>query len=408
MLETGVLVRDANGAPQCLAVTAIDITERRALEASLQQAHKMEAIGTLAGGIAHDFNNILGGILGGLSLLDLQWRESGQPNTEVPEMMALVKRGVDLTRQLLGFARRGKYDVRPLDLPRVVEKTTSMFGRTRRDIAIRVDSLPGLWPVLMDHSQLEQVLLNLLINAGQAMPEGGTICLKAENREIADDEAEMELRGAAPGRFVKLVIADSGLGMDAVTKVRVFEPFFTTKGIGQGTGLGLASVYGIIKGHGGVIQVDSEPGKGTVFTLLLPATDERPAEGSGPPESIERGTGTILVVDDEDVVLGICARMLKSLGYEVLTAWGGTQAVEIVREHGAKISLVILDMVMPGMTGRQTFDALRKLAPSIKILLSSGYSLEGQAQEILAQGCNGFLQKPFDLRTLSAKLRDII
>jgi CheY-like chemotaxis protein len=207
---------------------------------------------------------------------------------------------------------------------------------------------------------------------------------------------------------VKLLVTDTGSGMDAKTMSRIFEPFFTTKAPGQGTGLGLASVYGIIQNHAGFIGVESEMGKGTTFTLLLPATERPVAEDKTPKPVLQRGTGTILVVDDEAQVLKVCARLLEKLGYQVLTASEGAQAIELVRQHGAKISLVLLDMTMPKMSGRQTYEAMREILPGIKVLLSSGYSIEGQAQALLDGGCNGFIQKPFDAVALSAKVQGLL
>ncbi len=380
--------------------------ERAELQAQLLQAHKMEAIGTLAGGIAHDFNNILAGLLGGLALLELEQRDRGVASADIREMKALVERGAELTQRLLGFARRGKYDVRPLDLARVVEKTSAIFGRTRRDIVLQLDVAADCRAVLMDHAQLEQVLLNLLVNAGQAMPEGGQVHLDANNAELdADATAPF---GAAPGSYVKLAVRDTGVGMDAATRTRIFEPFFTTKPHGHGTGLGLASVYGILKSHGGFIVVESEPNTGTTFTLFLPATDLRPTVERLSQPPLQQGTGKILVVDDEELIVKVCARLLTKMGYTALTATSGREALEQMAQHRGEISLVMLDMVMPGMSGSQTYDALQDVAPGVKVLLCSGHSVEGQAQELLARGCNGFLQKPFDAATLSAKLRELL
>ncbi len=379
--------------------------ERRDLQLQLQlaESQKMEAIGTLAGGIAHDFNNILAGLLGGLTLLDIELQPTNENHGFIQDMMDLVTRGSDLTRQLLGFARRGKYDVRPLDLARVVAKTSAMFGRTRKEVSIHLDFPPGLMAVLMDHTQIEQVLLNLFLNAAQAMPHGGTLEVRAENADLSDSTTRPSALG--PGPFVKLAVQDTGVGMDAATQARIFEPFFTTKEPGKGTGLGLASVYGIVRSHGGFITVDSALGKGTTFSVYLPGTDLPTSEEKTPAAVIERGVGTILVVDDEPHILDVLTRVLKKIGYEVLAASGGRQAVEMVRQHGASISLVILDMIMPEMSGSQTYDALREVMPNVKVLVSSGYSIDEQAREMLARGCKGFIKKPFDIATLSSKLR---
>jgi nitrogen-specific signal transduction histidine kinase len=394
----------------CIGDIAWDLVERKRaerdrdeLQSQLAQAQKMEAIGTLAGGVAHDFNNILHGILGGLSMLELH--ATAQGRADIQEMQALVGRGAELARQLLGFARRGKYDVEPLHLGPVLQGTSEMFGRTRRDISIELDVAPGLRRVLIDHTQLEQVLLNLLVNAGQAMPEGGRLRLRADNVELAT--ATAKLHSVEPGPFVRLSVSDTGLGMDTTTQARIFEPFFTTKGSG-GTGLGLASVYGIVHSHHGFITVESQLRVGTTFTLFLPATTRTPSFHKLQAPSTVRGTGTILVIDDEDMILRICSRLLQSAGYQVLTASSGKDGIELVRKHGDGIALVILDMVMPDMSGGQTYEVLRQIAPGLKVLLASGYSIEGQAQELLALGCCGFIQKPFGAEVLSAKVQGIL
>jgi signal transduction histidine kinase/ActR/RegA family two-component response regulator len=375
------------------------------LQLRLAESQKMEAIGTLAGGIAHDFNNILTGILGELSVLDVKLGQDDTYRIYIEDALELVNRGADLTKQLLAFACRAKCEVRPLDLARVVAKTSAMFGRTRKEIEIQLDFPSGLMAVLMDRTQLEQVLLNLFVNAAQAMPRGGRLLLSAKNAELS--EPDVAPFGIPPGLFVKFSITDTGVGMDAATLARIFEPFFTTKGPGLGTGLGLASVHGIVKSHAGFITVESEIGKGTTFSVFLAATDQAVEDEKTPAVAIVRGSGTILVVDDEQRVLKALTRLLETIGYDVLTASSGREAVEIVRRQGLGISLVILDMIMPNMSGGQTFDALRKIAPGIKVLVASGYSIEVQAQEMLAQGCAGFIQKPFDVATLSAQLQRI-
>jgi two-component system cell cycle sensor histidine kinase/response regulator CckA len=413
VLGLGEVASDADGQILSMMGTIQDITERKQLEIEreklqddLFQAQKMEAIGTLAGGVAHDFNNILSGVLGGLSLLEQALGNQAEHLAEIQDMKALVQRGASLAKQLLGFARRGKYQVEALDLAQVVERTATMFGQTRRDLLVQLKMAPDLLRVVMDHTQLEQVLLNLLLNAAQAMPGGGQIVLRAENVALSPGQAEPH--GTAPGRFVKLVVTDTGIGMDAATQARIFEPFFTTKSTAGGNGLGLASVYGIIKIHGGIKSVASEPGKGTSFTLLLPATEAAATERAPAAAPPVAGKGAVLVVDDEMAVRNVCARMLQRMGYEVLTAPGGEEAVELVRVHKDRLTLVILDLTMPGMSGAKTYEALRAVAPSLKVLLSSGYSVEGYAQKLLERGCVGFLEKPFDTAALSAKLRELL
>ena len=372
------------------------------MQLQLAESQKREAVGTLAAGIAHDFNNILTGILGELSMLDLEVLGDAMRHRRIQDVMDLARRGADLTKQLLAFACRAQYDARPLDLARVVAKTSTMFGRTRKEIEINLDLPPGLWAVLIDRTQIEQVLLNLSANAAQAMPKGGQLFLAAEN--VALTESQVPRPGTVPGRFVKLVVKDTGIGMDAATRARIFEPFFTTKRPGLGTGLGLASVYGIVRSHAGFMTVESEVGIGTTFSVFLPATDLPTMEDETPPAAIMHGSGTVLVVDDEQYVLKVLTGLLESIGYDVLTASSGREAVEIVRKRGLGLKVVILDMVMPDMSGGQTYDSLRKVAPGLKVLLSSGYGIEVQAKEMLARGCEGFIQKPYDVATLSAKL----
>jgi PAS domain S-box-containing protein len=389
------------------------VAEREKLQAQLLQAQKMEAIGTLAGGVAHDFNNILGGIMGGLSLIALDQAEGeGEGNCLFPseliqDMLSLVERGANLAKQLLGLGRRGKYEVQPLDLRGVVEKTSTIFSQTHRDITIQLEFPNDLPAVLMDHTQLEQVLLNLYINGAQAMPGGGRLLLQGEQAILTEEQtAPFAL---APGRFLKLVISDTGIGMDAATRARIFEPFFTTKDPGCGHGIGLASVYGIVRNHGGLITVESDPGCGASFTLWLPSSDLQPAGNRPLPEALTHDrAGTILVVEDEQPLLKLYTQMLQRMGYDVISASSGKLALKLVRQHNAQLALVILDLTMPEMSGAQTFEELKAIAPEIKVLLASGFSVNGQAQELLDRGCNGFIQKPFTAATLSAKIQSLL
>jgi len=379
--------------------------ERAELQAQLAQSRKMEAIGTFSAGIAHDFNNILGGILGGLSLLEFKTGHDSANHEEIVAMQAMVKRGAELTKQLLGFARHGEYDVRPANLASVVSESCTMFARTRKDISVNLDLAPDLQAVLMDHTQFEQVMLNLLANAGHAMKKGGRLFIRAENVELTN--AQAAAYGVTSGYFVKLVVRDTGVGMDFATKERIFEPFFTTRAAGEGTGLGLASVYGVIKNHSGFVKVESEVSKGTAFTILLPATDCE-VTSQVRPVTLFHGTGTVLMVDDEEQLVKVYSRVLESIGYKTLTASGGKEAIELVRQYGSEISLVILDMVMPDMSGCQTYDEIQKVVPGIKVLLATGLASDGQAAEIMAHGCNGVIEKPFDAATLSAKVREVL
>ena len=383
-----------------------DETERQKLQAQLLHAQKMESIGTLAGGIAHDFNNLLGGILGGLSLMELDLLDSKMLQQELQEMKELVNRGAALTKQLLGFARRGKYASRALDVNEALTKNARMFGRARKDIVICLDCTDGVSAVMADDAQLDQVLLNLLLNAGQAMPDGGTVTLRTLAVELS--MADATVQGTEPGRYVRIIVEDTGVGMTADVMGRIFEPFFTTKEKGRGTGLGLASVYGIVKNHGGFITVESEFGKGATFCVNLPAAEVSVEAIRSKSELMRSGNETLLLVDDEEQIVRTTGKLLQAMGYDVLVARSGQEAVEIFRLNEPRIALVILDMIMPGMSGLQTFNALRELSPTLKVLLCSGYSAEGQAAEILQRGCNGFIQKPFDSAVLSAKLTELL
>jgi two-component system, cell cycle sensor histidine kinase and response regulator CckA len=383
-----------------------DVTERKNMETELLHAQKMEAIGTLAGGIAHDFNNLLTGIIGHTSLMRLENGATEPPSERLRSIEHLVRSGADLTRQLLGFARGGKYEVKPSDLNDVIRKTTEMFGRTRREIIIHYNLAHDLHIANVDSGQIEQVLINLFVNAAQAMPNGGDLFVETEN--VVIDDSYGKYYSIDPGDFIKIAVADTGIGMDEATQRRIFEPFFTTKEMGLGTGLGLASAYGIIKNHGGSISVQSQPGKGASFIIYLPASIGSLEEEEAGSAQIMTGTGTILIIDDQDIVLDVGQEILKTIGYQALAAHGGEEALKIYREKMNEIDLVILDMIMPSMSGEETYSHLKAMNPKVKVILSSGYSINDQASRIMDNGCNGFIQKPFDAQDLSKKVREVL
>jgi len=407
------LVKPEDGAPYISAIGR-DVTERvlaekriKKLQEEMLQSQKMEAIGTLAGGIAHDFNNLLMGIQGNVSLLEIHTNAEDPGYERLKNIEEYVQSGSELTRQLLGFARGGRYEVVSTDLNKLIDKEIQLFGRAKKEIEIHKKFQHGLWAVEVDQGQMGQVFLNLFVNAWQAMPMGGRLYLQTENvvfKENAPDSLSLP-----PGRYVKATVSDTGTGMDEATQKRIFEPFFTTKEKGRGTGLGLASVYGIIKNHGGIIDVVSREGIGTTFTLYFPATGKKTRkEKQGFEEKIVSGKERILLVDDEEKILDIGKQLLGVLGYEVVPAENGKKAIELFREDKNAFNLIILDMVMPDMGGRETFAALREISPDIKVLLASGYSIDGEASEIMAQGCNGFIQKPFSMKKLSSKIREVL
>ena len=381
--------------------------QREHLANQMLHAQKMEAIGTLAGGIAHDFNNLLMGFQGNLSLMLLDVDPKHPHYDYLINMEDYVKRGSELTRQILGFARGGKYEVKSTDLNELLEKSSEMFSRTKKEILIHKKYQNDLWPVEVDRGQIRQVLLNLFVNAWQAMPTGGKLFLETEN--IVMGEGDLHKHYALdPGKYVRLSVTDTGIGMNKSTRQRIFEPFFTTKEVGRGTGLGLASAYGIIKNHNGVIDVDSEIDQGTTFQIYLPICNKEVFIESTANGKTYKGRETILLVDDEEMIADIGKKLLEKLGYRVLLAGSGQSAIELYEEYRDHIDLIILDMIIPGMGGSEIFDHLKAMDPSIRVLLSSGYSLNGQASQIMKRGCNGFIQKPFNIEQLSKKIREIL
>ncbi len=397
---------DHKGKPAGMLVILRDISERKRLEAQLQHIERMEAIGTLAGGIAHDFNNLLMVVQGSTGLLKQQLPDSDTNLKILDNIERQVQRGSRLTSQLLGYARKGQYEVRPLDLNAIVRENTETLRQTRKDITIHYDLSKEIQTIEADVYQIEQVLMNLFINASDAMPDGGELRLKTRN--ISSDEMTKGPYQPKPGHYVLFRVEDNGIGMTQKTLERVFDPFFTTKEMGKGTGLGLSSVYGIVKSHGGYIDAESEIDRGTAFNIYLPASDN-PIVLCGPkPRKVPKGEGTILLIDDEPLVLDVGAKMLQSLGYQVISAGSGKQAIDLYKEQNEEIDLILLDMVMPDMGSSVSFDQLKKINPEAKIILSSGYSIDGKAAEIMSRGCKGFIQKPYTIEQLSMKVHSVI
>ena len=379
--------------------------EKKQLEAQFLHAQKMEAIGTLAGGVAHDFNNLLMGIQGRISMIRVH-AESGKPaEPHVDQIEKMVASAANLTKQLLGFARKGKYQIRPVRINTLVDDSTQMFIRTRKEIDLQLDCQQDAWTVKVDRGQIEQTLINLYVNAWHAMPEGGDLSIRTENVEL--DAAFCRPHEMSPGPYVRISVTDTGAGIDPEIIDRIFEPFFTTKGTGKGTGLGLASAYGIVKNHGGIIQVRSKLGQGTTFDIFLPASTEEMDKAEEPISAVT-GSGTVLVVDDDEDTLLAAEMMLTELGYQVLKAGGGREAVEIYRQNAESIDLVAVDMLMPDLSGSKTYEQLKTVNPAVKVLLISGFSQSRVVEELIEMGCVGFLQKPFDSRTLSLKIHEVL
>ncbi len=400
-------VRDG-GAEAVLGIV-LDKSDHKRLGEQLVRAERIKAIGVLAGGIAHDFNNLLMAIQGHTSLILHSLKPGDTTFSKVKIIEEIVKSGSELTRKLLTFASGANYEIAPCDLNAVIRKSAEMFGRARKEITVKSRLREDLCTVDADGGQIEQMLLNLYVNAWQAMPGGGMLSLITEN--VALDRKFVRPYAVKAGRYAKISVADTGEGMDEKTKERIFEPFFTTRKAAKGTGLGLASVYNIVKEHGGIITVASEKGRGTTFDVYLPASKRAADRPSPPPPEcrcVEKGVETVLLVDDEEAVIAVSRDMLEVLGYSVMVARSGLEAIGIFEREHAAIDLVILDVVMPDMGGEETLGRLLAIDPAAAVAVSSGYSLEGRVTRMMQQGCRAFIQKPFTINVLSQKLREAL
>ena len=407
------LVINVEGEPQGFRGIGRDATtrrlasiERQRLEDKLQQVQRLEAIGTLAGGIAHDFNNLLMGIMGNVELLLISLDVTDPPYENVRNIKRCVQSGADLTRQLLGYARGGKYFVKPTNLNDIIRTSSTLFGRTKKETQVICEYQEDIWTVEVDRSQIEQIMVNLYLNSWQAMGHKGTIHVKTENTIL--DKGFVSPYEVLPGRYVRVSVADTGKGMDQEIQKRVFEPFFTTKEMGKGTGMGLASAFGIVKNHNGIIHFASKLGEGTTFFIYLPASDRAAETDISAQEIIRMGSETILIVDDEEHVLEACDTMLKRLGYKTILAQNGKKAVDIFQKQNSEIDLIILDMIMPEMDGLTAYEYLKEIKPDVKVILASGYSITDNVKEIVDKGCDEFIQKPFSLSQISQITRELL
>ncbi|HXO84936.1 MAG TPA: PAS domain S-box protein, partial [Gemmatimonadales bacterium] len=391
--------------------TQRDVTDQRHLEEQFRQAQKMEAVGQLAGGIAHDFNNLLTAILGNTQLLLRDLPPGDSKRGDVEEIRKASERAASLTRQLLAYSRRQMLQPEVLDLNVVVAEMDKMLRRLiGENIALETLLAPDLGRVRADPNQVEQVLVNLAVNARDAMVDsgGGTLTIGTGNVDLDEAFTQANL-GSKAGPHVVLAVTDTGTGMDATVRAHLFEPFFTTKEVGKGTGLGLATVYGIVKQSDGYISVHSEPGRGSSFKIYLPRLDARPRTSSpGLKLGVSRGTETILVVEDEPAVLALSQRALETHGYVVLAASDATTALRLVERHGGTIHLLLTDVVMPGMSGRDLADQLSARRPGTRVLYMSGYPGDAVVQHGELQPGAAFLQKPFSPDGLARKVRDVL
>jgi two-component system, cell cycle sensor histidine kinase and response regulator CckA len=410
----GFLVKNLqSGEPRLVASIARDITERRALEQRLQHAQKFEAIGQLAGGIAHDFNNVIGAILGWAELGEEQAASSNATlESYFKKIHFQCDRVTALIRQLLAFARRQILEPRNLSLNQTAHDVMNVLDKViGKDIEIKTALADVLSAVRADPTQIEQVLMNLCINSRDAMPNGGRITIETQNAGFSEEECR-RTSGFQPGRFAELRVSDTGTGMDAATRERIFEPFFTTKGAGRGTGLGLATVYGIVKQHNGFIQVESEPGQGSTFRIFLPVS-ETPIVGEFRPTVLDDlpvrgGTETILLADDHDGVREMAQSVLKAKGYHVLLARDGEEAIEVFTVHRDRISLVLLDVIMPQRSGPEVFAAIKALNPGVSVVFATGYSNETATLAALAERGVAVLRKPYSPSVLCRRVREVL
>jgi two-component system, cell cycle sensor histidine kinase and response regulator CckA len=410
VVDRGVPVLERDGAIREWIGTYTDITDQRQLEEQFRQAHKMEAMGRLAGGISHDFNNLLGVIIGYSDLLLTSPLHEDLTRHHVQEIKKAGQRAASLTRQLLAFSRKQVLTPKVLDLNSVVSETCKMLLRVLgEDIQLTARLAPSLGHVKADATQIEQVIMNLAINARDAMPHGGKLIIETANTELDGTYCQRKHVEVQPGNYALITVSDSGIGMDKEVQAHLFEPFYTTKENGKGTGLGLATVYGIIRQSGGYIWVYSEPGKGTTFKVYIPQLKgiikEFPLESHTTNPS---GSGTILLVEDEDALREISFELLKSVGYKVIAATSGTDAIRIAREFTQPIDLLVTDVVMPGMNGRELAELLTTKHPQMKVLYVSGHTDDVIVHYAILKPGMAFLQKPFTRDSLAKKVQHVL
>ena len=411
-VETQVkVVHDTGGKPIGLRGVTIDISERIQLEAQLRQSQKMESVGQLAGGIAHDFNNILTVIQGHGSLLRCSKNLTPLQGESLEQITLAGERATDLTRQLLTFSRRQVMQTRPVDLNEVVSQFTKLMGRVvGEDVSIRVNYSPSAPLVYADPGMMEQLLMNLAVNSRDAMPKGGTLTIQTST-VVIDHAHKQQNADAVLGEAVCLTVRDTGCGIPPENLSKIYEPFFTTKGVGKGSGLGLATVYGIVKQHSGWITVQSEVGKGTVFQVFFPSSKEKqiPREIQVPESALRGGTETILVVEDEEPLRNLVNQILRKFGYTVLQADSGISALKLYKQNRDSIHLLLTDMVMPdGMTGRELAEIVQFDNPEIKVIFTSGYNVEIVGKDFSLHDGLNFVQKPYHPKKLAKAVRDCL
>ena len=389
-----------------LAVFGQDITGRKHLEAQIQEARKMDSLGTLAGGVAHQFNNALTAITGNIGLMEMDLSGDRDFSSNIEDMKASAHRMVHLTKQLLAYARGGRYHLQVIPIRDFLENTISLVEHTLKpSVRLETDLPLDLMPVKADLTQMQLVISAIMANANEAIEKDGRIRISARNVELQEASCKGSMK---PGPYVQITIGDDGKGMDEETRNRIFEPFFTTHFIGRG--LGMAAVYGIMSNHAGSITVGSKPGQGTQVHMFLPAIGEtEPAVRDVPRKmTVGRDKGTVLIVEDEPDVMEITRETLKRIGYTVIEATTGKEAVQKALSFAGTIDVALLDIKLPDMGGAQVYPLLMEAKPELKVLVFSGYAQDGPAQEILDAGADGFVQKPFSIAELSEKLKEVL
>jgi two-component system, cell cycle sensor histidine kinase and response regulator CckA len=409
--QTITPVRDAHGKVAQFVSVMRDISDRRRLEQQFRQSQKMEALGRLSGGVAHDFNNLLAVVLGFGDMLLRSLPPDDRFERYCREILKAANRGAGLTRQLLAFSRQQVLQPRVMCVNEVVVESEKMLSRLLgEDVELVTKLDPDLGHVRIDPGQIEQVIMNLAVNARDAMPQGGTLIIETANLDHTEAAAGQYGYPVAMGAYVRLTVKDTGTGMDEATRAHMFEPFFTTKELGQGTGLGLATVYGIVEQSKGHISVESKPGQGTRFSILLPRLAPQAASGGEEVRSdtVLHGTETVLLVEDDDAARGLWREMLESLGYQVLEASNGTQAIQLSGEHPGLIDLLLTDVVMPRMGGAEVHTLLEEARPGLRVIFMSGYTDDAMLRQGIAETGRPFLQKPFTSQQFARKIRETL
>lgn len=403
---TGGVYDGEDGEPIGCILNIRDISVQKQLQKQIQRTRRLESLNRLAGGIAHNFNNLLNSIQFSAELIRLDSAPILSIKENLSNIFNCINRGAELIQQLLGMARNGKYAPAPLDINENILNCLEPFSHDACEIKINLNLEKRVWQIEADRQQIHMVLTSLFNRAWQAMPRGGRLFVSSEN--VTFNETTAELHNLMPGRYIKISVSDTGIALDHYTQNHIFDPFHTDLSLADGKGLGLASAYGITRNHGGNITLESIQGKGTTFHIYLPVIESPKLVQVDKAIPGKRKSQTVLLVDDEKIVAQTEAAMLEKIGFEVLVAYNAETALETFADQREKVELVLLDMIMPGSSGEEIFRELKVIDPHVKIILCSGYSIHGEASHIMAQGCDGFLQKPFSLEKLSAKIREVI